>query len=393
MKGATMTGLSEKAKELSKTMEKLGDTPLHIIIYKKWGNELQSFIETIPADKRLSEYLICNRNGINPLEEAIDQGNREMTRRILNSLRDDEEKLMLLKTANSRGWTVLHRAIYKNDEELVRVLLRTIPPTYRKDLALTTDSGGSSFLLKSSSLPDAKTFKCILSLIFDDVAANGKRQRECLHELLLWKDKEGNTILHNIAMKGNSELLTYAVSLEKCCHNRLKLIRSADEGGRTLLHVAVENANEKMVTCIFDLLRINNQADGLWFDLLYTTDMRSQTALHYAARTRGTNNGRETMSMLATMLHALTFGERITLLEKQDRERNTALHEAIRVKNTPAIRMIVESVDPTALNILLRPCNIHSGMLPELTRIVTPCAQPEGNQSQIILLHLLFKDI
>ncbi|XP_067939081.1 uncharacterized protein [Watersipora subatra] len=338
---------------------------MHILVYKEWVNELQGLIDIIPAEKRLSQYLKRNQNGFTPLDEAIDRRSRTMSRCILDSLRNDGEKLNLLKAQSKRGWTALHRAVYKNDEELVRILLRTIPPALRKNLTSTVDSQGESFLQKSLSYFDSKVFKCILSLLSDNSPGVEKRERESRRELLLRKDRRGNTILHIITMKGNLDLFTYVMRQEKL-GERLKLMKASDNDGRTLLHIAAENEDDRMVRCIFDLLRSNKRR----FDLLYIADGRTQTALHYAARTDGLSNSNKGVSMLATMLYAVAVSQRVVLLGRKDREQNTALHEAIRVKNAHAISTIVESVEPSALTILLQPFN-NKGMPPDLTRAVT----------------------
>ncbi|XP_067937054.1 putative ankyrin repeat protein RBE_0921 [Watersipora subatra] len=315
--------------------------------------------------------------------EAVDQGNKVVTQIILNSLKKDEEKLLLLKTAKKRGETVLHRAVGKRDESLVRALLDTLPPALSKDCLLTAHFQGCCLLRKALQFPDTKMFRYILSLMSDNGADDGTKNVKKYVELLVRRDKDGNTILHIIAMKGNSQLLNHIIKQEQCSINRQRLIKVSDSYGCTLLHVAVENTDVDLIRCIFKRLKLKK-----WrFDLLYAVDKRAQTALHYAARTERIGNSNKEKSMLATMLQAVTSSQRVTLLQMEDMAKNTALQEAIRVNNTLGISTIVGSVGQVSLNMMLQPFRGNKEMLANVEEAVNQeminASQPSSNMHYV----------
>ena len=347
---------SSSVSDLAETAWLIGDSSLHTAIYKGNEQELQILVNNINPAERLNTFLLKNRNSFTLLDEAVNERNASVVKFVLNSLPDDNDRFLLIQSRGCRGWTTLHRAVQTQNESVLKAILNSVAPACRKDLVEIPDRNGSIILLQSLLLADHSMFKCILSALPLD------------HSPLRWKDADGNSILHLVALKQNAELLQWILEREPKPEVRLKLIKSVDEDGRNLMHIAAENSDIKTVRCILGLL----ESPNMKFDLLWTRDKYSRTVIHYAAKTDddfSSNNiiakltdkfkGHHT-SIIESLLDAVPLPQRIALLKIQDCLGSTALHEAQRIHNTHAISVILKSVDVASVHHLWQQSTITS---------------------------------
>ncbi|XP_043717962.1 ankyrin repeat-containing protein BDA1-like [Telopea speciosissima] len=172
------------------------NTPLHYAVSAGNICLVKEIINLKP-----SYTLKLNQDGFSPLHLASKDGNLEMVKVLLKDESGDDG---LCNLRGREKMIPLHCAAIEGHIKVLEELLSSCPNSIK---ALTVREESVVHLAVKSD--EVKTFKALLSWV----------QKHWHHDILSWKDEEGNTVLHLATSKGQYEIV------EVLLHNSL-LVRN-----------------------------------------------------------------------------------------------------------------------------------------------------------------------
>ncbi|GLT48536.1 hypothetical protein SLA2020_221560 [Shorea laevis] len=167
------------------------DTPLHIASLLGHSDFVGKILNLKPGFARM-----VNRKGYTSLHLASATGQVEVVRELLRS--DWENKHELCKQKDRKGRTALHLAVIRGRDNVVAELISACPESSRE----VTDTGETILHL---TVMNENGCQALRNLV-------GRLKNE---ELLNWKDKEGNTVLHLAAARKQHEEIKFLLEQPK----------------------------------------------------------------------------------------------------------------------------------------------------------------------------------
>ena len=165
----------------------------------------------------------------------------ETFRQILQFVSSDDERLQVLQMKDSKGWTVLHGAVFNSATETVHVLLESVSEEMRYTLLRMEDNRKWTPIHRACWLGDSEVLEMMMRLI----------TVEMRYKLLQLPDVLECTPLHMSALWGHTQHIR--VIADSVRSQQLKhLLRITDGEGRTPLQLAALRNDQDLVELLQD---------------------------------------------------------------------------------------------------------------------------------------------
>ena len=356
-----------------------GDPVLHAACFHRSYDVLDHIFihvrEHVEDDALIKQLLtVTNKRGMTLLHFAVYNDNLDITKLILDHVRDDDvllEEILLheiLINTDQYGNTVLHFACVHERNQFLDHIFRHIKGngTLIKKLLTVKYNRGRTLLHMAVYEDSLDMTKVILDHVRDDVL---------LQEMLMNIDEHGDTVLHLACLYGRIKVLEHIfIRIQEKDTVITNLLTVQNNNKMTPLHAAAYKANLDMITRILDHVR----DDVLLKKLLMNTDKHKNTVLHILACMQ------EHDVIFDKVLGRIT--EKVDLLKKVMKVLNndgmTILHLACDNAKPDITKVILDNVtDDTLKKMLRQTCN-------DTSILHTICKKGNDSMLKVILDHV-----
>ena len=236
-----------------------------------------------------------------------------------------EQVIDLVKTIKSESnWNVMHFAALRGHVKTIEVIRNAIcsqRPEAWFEILSEKDRSEMTPLMHA-----AGKGSLVVESILCQLDANQRL------DLVLQKDKDGNTALHYAVLSNtDKESCEVVRSLLKLLQpdeaNQLLQIQGRSQ--KTAIHIASEAGYGTVIGFLRDAIK-----PPQWIDLLLQHDLNERTAVHYAA----SEGHKEAMRC---MIGSLSSADAFTVLKLQDNRKATSLHIAASKGHTAVFKEIL----------------------------------------------------
>ncbi|CAB0038824.1 unnamed protein product, partial [Trichogramma brassicae] len=307
--------------------DKEGQTALHLAL-KNRRTDVAKWLLRKGADPNLAD-----KEGLTALHIICEKKYNDLAK-MLFEISDKKHRLVHVDAQDKKGNTPLHLALYHDDKEVARLLLRR-----GADITLANEAGKTLLHIDGGSCDGDESLRMLFEMRINDskyhrspvqIDARNKFGETPLHSALCWGNKEavefllrrgadpnltdqfGHTALHVICRSScNLGEVFFMVNDEL---NRQVRVNAKDENGRTPLYWALERSHNKMIELLLRRGADPNLVQGI----------DGSTPLHFICKSYSDNG------LMGIFLKIMTQDRRETVpIDARDKYDRTPLQYAV----------------------------------------------------------------
>lgn len=324
----------ELHKELLLCRNKSGETALHLASENGSIPIIHLLMQSSNSDYRESLLFLTRRDGKTAVHMSAMHGHFEATELLITHANRREELLLM---TDDYGWSALHYSAYHGKCSVSLFLLQQAQSPLSLEKTLFLPSTGLSTPLHCAVV--SSQVEVVQELL------NYPMSKDLKKRLLLAVDYYNRTAMFYAVTRSDTTTTRFLLHHHEACQER-KLILSADSDKRTLLHHAVYCRRSKIVDVLLEKLRDSK--------VVCHKDSTGKTVLHIAAE----NGDVKIMSQLLTHMEKSTISDQLLFFEDQDH--HTALQLAAMRGHAKIVERLVDSASSLVRDKLIVHSN-HEG--------------------------------